>query len=253
MTQVFVSRICNILFVLILATLGVQAAFCADFWEKKDYTKWSEKECRKLLSDSPWAKPYILTETVGPRGETRSANSLGQATRTVAYQIQLYSALPIRQAIVRQFQITQGYEKLSHEQKSQLDRQAEELLTADNSDVVVLNISYATDYQPYDLEISHYWQIQTADLLKSSTYLGGSAGTKVPISNYVVMRGAQRGFRFIFPRKYEGREILGPKDKSLVLEFLYPVVNPVLGNLNDKLGFVEFKTKKMVFKGKIEY
>jgi hypothetical protein len=27
-----------------------------DFWKKKPYTEWSEKECRRLLEDSPWAK-----------------------------------------------------------------------------------------------------------------------------------------------------------------------------------------------------
>jgi len=233
----------------VFVCISVPAAFGADFWEKKDYTKWSEKECRKLLTDSPWAKQYVLTRTVGPVGLTRGANSLGQSTRSVTYQIQLFSALPIRQAIVRQLQITQNYERLTEEQKAQFDSQTEALLTADNSEVVVLNISYMTDYQPYDLDLARYWQIQTTDSLKSSTYLKGSDGEKVPISNYVVIRDAQRVFRFIFPRKHRDREILGSEDKSLVLEFEYPHIDVIPG----KLGFVEFKTKKMLFGDKIEY
>ena len=246
MTQVFVSRIYNILFVLILATLRVQVAFCADFWEKKDYTEWSEKECRKMLTDSPWAKQYILTQTVGPTG---GATPLGQNLRRVIYQIQLYSALPIRQAIVRQNQIAHKYEQLSPEQKQQLDRQAEPLLKADNQDVVVLNISYGTDYQPYETDLAQYWQIQTTDFLKSSTYLKASKDVKVPLSNFVILGTVRQGFRFLFPRKFEGREILGPDDKALQLEFICPEI----GRTGDKISFVEFKTKKMLFKDKIEY
>ncbi len=34
----------------------------AEFWEKKDFRQWSEKECRKLLGNSPWAKQYVLSQ-----------------------------------------------------------------------------------------------------------------------------------------------------------------------------------------------
>jgi hypothetical protein len=60
-------RISNGLFLAILVGVGAQAALGSDFWEKKDYTKWSEKECRKMLTNSPWAKQYVLTERSLPR------------------------------------------------------------------------------------------------------------------------------------------------------------------------------------------
>ena len=46
-----------------------------------------------------------------------------------------------------------------------------------------------------------------------------------------------------------GREVLGPEDKSLLLEFVYPSV----GDIGNGIGFMEFKTQKMLFEGKIEY
>ena len=235
------------LFLPILVGVGAQAAFGADFWETEDYTKWSEKECTKMLTNSPWATRYVLTEKFSsgswPVGD-------GQDTYTVTYQVQLYSALPIRQAIVRQSQILQNYERLSPEQKNQFDKSAEALLGADNEEVVVLNISYMTNHPPYDLDMARYWQIQTTDMLKNSTYLKGSKGEKVPISTYVVFSGAQRGFRFIFPRKYEDGKVLEPEDKSLLLEFVYPAFEDIG---KSRTGFVEFKTSKMMFNGRIEY
>ena len=41
--------------ILILCFLAVLPLLAADFWEKKAYTSWSEKECNKLLKKSPWA------------------------------------------------------------------------------------------------------------------------------------------------------------------------------------------------------
>ena len=42
------------------------AAFGADFWENKPYDKWSQKECSKLLEDSPWAQDFTLMDSRAP-------------------------------------------------------------------------------------------------------------------------------------------------------------------------------------------
>ena len=31
-----------------------------DFWEAKDFTAWSDKEVRKMLSDSPWSREVVI-------------------------------------------------------------------------------------------------------------------------------------------------------------------------------------------------
>jgi len=38
--------------ILIMVMVPISAA---DFWEEKEYTTWTEKECMKLLRKSPWA------------------------------------------------------------------------------------------------------------------------------------------------------------------------------------------------------
>ena len=37
------------------AVIGV--LFAADFWANKKFTEWSDKEVRKMVTDSPWARP----------------------------------------------------------------------------------------------------------------------------------------------------------------------------------------------------
>ena len=40
---------------------GIQGG---EFWQKKEYQQWSERECRKLLEDSPWGQSYTLSQTL---------------------------------------------------------------------------------------------------------------------------------------------------------------------------------------------
>jgi hypothetical protein len=39
-------------------SLAVGTLFAADFWEKKKFTEWDQKEVARMLSDSPWARSF---------------------------------------------------------------------------------------------------------------------------------------------------------------------------------------------------
>jgi hypothetical protein len=227
----------------------VQASLGADFWEKKEYTKWSAKECRKMLTDSPWAKEYKQQQVIVSSSGRADAMRGGESSPYVVYYMQLRSALPIRQAIVRQMQLAQDYDKLSNEQKQQFDNQTDGFLNANFDSVVVVYVTYGANIQQNDIQLSRHWQMQTTELLQNSVFLRGSEGDKVPIAGYAVESGDLREFQFVFPRKIDEKEILGPDDKSLQLEFSYPVV----GGMGDGNGYLEFKTKKMKYNGKLEY
>ncbi len=225
---------------------GIFAAPAGQFWEKKEYKQWSQKECAKLLEDSPWAEELNLVQTsINP---SNLDSDDGQAFY-IKYQIQFRSALPIRQALVRQMQIAQKYDKLPPEQKQQFDKSAEGFLNADFSDKVIVYVYYSTNSRNRDLELARYWQSQTMDLLKNSVFLSNSKGNKVSLIGFNVAPGAERSFQFIFPREYDGEPLIGMKDKSLKLEWTYPVIN----RLGDGRGFTEFKPEKMVFQGNFAY
>jgi len=231
----------------ILFLASVLASPGGEFWEKKEYRQWSQKECNKLLEDSPWSKQFTLTAVGIMDNQNKMSSSAQQPF--IKYQVQFRSALPVRQATVRQMQIAQKYDSLTPEQRQEFDKRAEAFLSADLSDAVVVNVSYTTNNQTNALELARYWQSQTTDLLKNFVYLIGSKGNKVAVGRYAAPQGGQQEFQFIFPRQVDGKPILDPQEKSLKLEFTYPIV----GNMGDGRAFLEFKTGKMIFQGNIAY
>jgi hypothetical protein len=73
-------------------------------WEKKRYDQWSPSEVFTILMDSPWAQ--VRDE----KFESTEYSSV----------IRLRSALPIRQALVRQKQIFLNYHKFTAADKSEI-------------------------------------------------------------------------------------------------------------------------------------
>jgi len=49
-------RKANPLFILLAFALAAAVLRAEDFWEKKSYLQWTDKEAKKMLEDSPWAK-----------------------------------------------------------------------------------------------------------------------------------------------------------------------------------------------------
>ncbi len=232
---------------LVMIVFSLPGARGADFWEKKEYKEWSDKDCRKMLQDSPWAEKHEATSIDVNAADATSADG---APPYVRYNVQLRSALPIRQAIVRQTQIANDYDKLSAEQQQAIDNQTDSFLNTSYEDYIVAYITYDTN-SPRNVisQLVRHWQTQTTDMLKFSVFLGGSKGEKVPLEQYVVPQSAEQYIQFVFPRKVNGRELLQPEDKELILEF--PV--PQTGRVGGGKVFVEFKTKKMTYNGKLEY
>ena len=137
-------------------------------------------------------------------------------------------------------QIAQKYDSLPPEQKQEFDKKAEEFLSAGSPDAVIVHVTYMANSQTNELELARHWQSRTTDTLKNSVYLISSKGVRVPLAQYAVAQGGQHEFQFIFPRQYDGKPILGPDDKSLKLEFAYPIVD----TMGDGRAFMEFKVQK---------
>lgn len=247
MNRISIRKIIPAIVLLMLLLVLVPTILGKDFWIEKNYKKWSERECRKMLQNSPWSKDETVQAVRIMSQDDRILADGGQPY--LKYQLQLRSALPVRQAIIRLAQIAQKYDDLKPEQKQMFDQQAESFLAQDLSQWVIVYVTFDTNIPTLDLSLRQAWQIQTADQLKNLVYLYGSKGDKVPIERFVPPQPNQRSFQFIFPRQYQGKEILGSEDKSLYLEF------PNIGGAGSGSsgGPKEFKTDKMRFGGKVEY
>lgn len=227
---------------LLLACLS--ASFGADFWVQKTYYEWTDKECVKMLTDSPWAWELKVLRT-GALGGGEAA----EGQQYVSYTIQLRSALPIRQAMVRQAQIANKYDSLSNEQKQAFDKSTEPFLNADYSDKVVVGVAYNTNNPRLVIDLTNAWRTQTMELMKNSVYLYAGKGEKARLLDFKGPQGAQQEFQYTFPRQVGGKPVLTDQDKSLTLEFVYPVV----GSMGDGRGYAEFKVKKMLINGTVAY
>ena len=233
--------------IVVLFLASVVAAPKGEFWEKKDYKQWSQKEVTKMLEKSPWAQQFT-NQGVGI-GDM-DPDVMDGKQPYIKYQVQFRSAQPIRQAIVRQMALNQKYDSLSSEQKQQFDKSAEAFLSVDVSNAVVVYITYETNNIEYNRQLARHWQSQTVDLLKNFVYLSSNKGDKVQLADYYVDQGGGRSFQFIFPRQVNGNPIVDPvKDKNLKLEFNYPII----GRLGNGNAFMEFKLEKMIFAGKLAY
>jgi hypothetical protein len=232
---------------LVLFLAAVCAAPGSEFWEKNDYQQWSQKECSKMLEDSPWSKTLALSK-VGIMDKTGLSSSSSQQPY-IKYQFQLRCAAPVRLAMVRQMQFAQKYDSFSPELRQEFDKKAESFLKMDFSNAVIVYVTYSTNSQPNALELNNYWQSKTTELLKNSVYLRGSQSEKTPLIRFVPPPSGQQEFQFIFPRQISGKPTIGPQDKFIRLEFEYPVVD----GMGDGNGYMEFKTEKMVFAGNLAY
>ena len=84
-------------------------------------------------------------------------------------------------------------------------------------------------------------------MLKSIVSIRGTKGEKTYIEAYGAGNGAARNMRFVFPRTVNGKPVIAPDDKSIILEFTYP------GSIGDGKGFLEFKLEKMKFKDQLTF
>src|SRR5215471_2107476 len=142
-----------------------------DFWQKKDYRQWNEAECRKMLENSPWAAVYpigsVSMEVLRGGRNSTSPNDLNhENTPRVEYHVQIRSALPIRQAVVRQALIKQKYDQMTPDQKKAIDQQTEKYLAGNYQDRIALYVGYGANIKDDDTNLATYWQKQTTDLLK---------------------------------------------------------------------------------------
>jgi hypothetical protein len=201
------------IWVLILAVVPLLAA---DFWEKKEYTTWSEKECMKLLRKSPWAfsESFRTTANLG-------SSETGVRETTEIIEFRLLTAKPIRMAF-GQLQLRQdsGNESL----KEQIMRYVE----APPGDEILVQVSCRTI--PAGGFISHldaFLAHATLSTFVNTTYLTSADGEHISMIKYLPKNDKRPNAVFVFPRLAEDEEpYFTGKEKSITFRSEFDMDNP---------------------------
>jgi len=238
----------------ILAVFGlaVLTASADDFWVKKDWKQWSPQECKKLLEDSPWSHRKLIENesnvsrlpSAGAQGTGAGASTADTAqnkdTGEVNYIVQMRSAAPIREALIRQAQIDRQYDKMTDADKKAFDAQMDKLYSV-NDDTIAVHIRYYANRDSLGADLEKSWKSLPADTVPADVVLISSNGTKVTPRTYVADPAGKDEFDLTFPRSAFAQGL-----KSFKLQ----IPHPALGDFGASKVMVEFKLDKMTFEGK---
>ena len=232
---------------LCLALIGAGAVLlAADFWEKKEFTEWSDKDVARMMEDSPWSREVNILMAGRPSfsragGESgggggfegggggggrggRGGGGLGDselARPALSLHVRWMSALPVKQALVRS--------SMSSEQ--QMDERTQQFLKRAET---------------------HYL-VAVSDI--PARMVNASEGTERFVQAARIERGNHG--EPLAPERVEAR----PERNRMTLYFFFPRTNPI--TLEDKnVEFVlnaeqleikrKFKLQEMVYQGKLE-
>jgi hypothetical protein len=281
-------------------------------WAKDDWRSWSESDCRKILEDSPWSRtwyhpdgdqkdnlqrdPTFSPETKQER-ELREKSPLPQTTtrresyslRTpggiyralnspqVYYIVRFQSALPVRQAVVRMAQIQSGYDKMSADQKKDVDASAEAFINRKYDEEIVFQVSYGSSSsyggefkKPFSMEplMNKIWKQYPENAPPEGIALITSAGLRVKPLRISEVAG-KMAFLLYFPRRVNGELLLSQSLNFVKIELPHPDLTlaqesqpdperqkPTEGMkkvMRPALVSVEFKLDKMKLNGEVTY
>jgi len=238
--------------VLGILALAVLSARAEDFWVKKDWTKWSKDECNRVLQDSPWSKKWAKGEvllsaalpsqtqknpaddtskggggTLGsPIGTTGTGQegAAGDSALELHYYIELQSALPVREAMVRRAQFNNNYDKMDAERKKAFDAQVQGLLGATYEDVIDVRVSYGSAQQYLERQLAVYWKSVPSDALPIDVFLINERGDRISPAKFISPKSAEYSFELIFSRMRNNEPVIRPTDKSFSVQFPHPAI-----------------------------
>ena len=222
--------------------LGLATTVSAQ-WQKKPYGEWSEKEALSVLNNSPWGQTQTVTDTSKMFDTGRRVDSSQSREAEVSqtrFRIRFFSAKPIRQAISRLIQLKQ-----KGELNPSLAAQLTALANGEFPDYIIITVVAEVAESGSQMgAAAAVLDRQTTPQLKNETYLLAAGGQRVFLQEYQPPRKDGLGARFVFPRLVDGKPFISTENGE-VLFHSELTRGPALQ--------MRFKTKDMLFEGKLEY
>ena len=222
------------------------AAGARDRWSSKPWQKWSADDCKAMLQDSPWARTWSTSTEEFPTMGQPSGGTGREQEPTIYYHVQLRSALPVREAVAREIEIVNKYDKMSAAQQKTIDVSVSSYLSRNYDDSIVIHLEYGSNVEVYQRQLMQAWQALPPGTAPADTYLIASNGQKVVPLRMEVARGGDTEIEFLFPRMVDGKPLISQNDKSFAFQFMSPAVGPFVR----QRAYIEYRPQKMSFDGK---
>ena len=249
-----IVRRSKVLFV--LALLIAVPLFAAKFWETKDFTTWSEKECNEIITKSPWAYsnsfgevPPIGQQTAGIEERSRGLGdpNFGEAESTQVFEFRLMTAKPVRMAFARMQLLQKPNDPALMEQVMKYVNTAPEK-------EIVIQISYRSVPTGSSAvqDIHRYFLGANLADFRASTSLASDKSGIVPIAAYLPPAPNRSLPAFVFPRlKESGEPNFTVETKQITFRSEF---TPLVGARKMKYDiFVKMNTKQMIFKEELTF
>ena len=240
--------------------LAAGLAVATEWWEKKPYTEWSEKEVQRMMDNSPWGKIHTVTimnpTTTGDRSyQTVGSGDLEREKKNF-FHLHFLTAKPIRLAIVRRLMSA----KDARIQGDVLKRFIEQ---TDEKNIIVLmtltavpeGSSSINGYRASLMRLS-------TPALTTNTFLATKTGKRVYLAKYEPPGQDGLGARFYFPRLLEnGTPLITARDTEVRFETTITLTEsgsfsgtPGAAEDNERTDriWMQFDLRKMLFEGKLE-
>ncbi|NWG14749.1 MAG: hypothetical protein HXY20_14585 [Acidobacteria bacterium] len=226
------------------------------FWDDKEFTTWSDRECREMLTKSPWAYSNSFGEGSGPLltaessiPDDRSGAQFPQRTDSfpgemkVIFEFRLLTAKPIRMAMARM-------QLLQRPNDPSVLQQAMNFVNAPPGNQIAFQITYKTSPPGSSVvhDIHNYFLSATLAEFRTDTYLSSGGSTQIPIQEYLSPGPNRSSPAFLFPRfNPEGQPLFGPEDKSISLRTR---LEPTVGGKKKKYDvYIKLNPKQMKLQG----
>ena len=230
----------------------------AEFWETREFTSWSEKECLKILTKSPWAYsnsfgkvPPIGEQTAGSdkRFSGEAEPMWGEVESTQVFEFRLLTARPIRMALARM-------QMLQKAGDPSLKDQIMKYVSVPPGREIVIQIGFRTvptGASPSAVhDINRYFLGATLADFRTSTALASDKSGVIPIFAYLPP-GPNSSFpAFVFPRfNASGEPNFTSETKQVT--FRSELTPTVAGQKMKYDIFIRMNTKQMMYKEELAF
>lgn len=230
---------------LAVSLLSVFAVRPSDFWITKDWNQWSKGDCDNLLLESPWS--HVWRYQAQPSG----AGVPHTTTDQLNFSVQLRSALPVREAMVRQLQLDQKYDKMNDASRNMFDAKAAPILSRSYDDIILVHVDFSRSDGNKFLESAVRREIAAGDLAPAIVTEDGNSVAPIRVD---MSEKALYTLDLIFPRTKDGAPLIKEGQKQFSIQFQSPPVDYFEGiRISSRRVRVDFDLSRMILNGKLSY